>query len=91
MLMKHHLKLFGFDGLVPTEMATTVWCITHTQTQLFVWMVSPDRNSWLKTPQRPERLESPFYDGWLYVECVCVCARLHVRLHVFELTKVVCL
>lgn len=34
--------------------------------------VSPDRNSWLKTPQHPERLESSFYDGWLYVETECV-------------------
>lgn len=61
-------------------------CHTHS----FVWMVSPDRNSWLKTPQRPKRLESSFYDGWLYVECVCVCVRIHVCLHVFELTEVVC-
>lgn len=68
------------------EIPTTVLCHTHSP----VWMVSPDRNSWLKIPQRPKRLESSFYGGWLYVEMECVCVLLHVRLHVFELTEVVC-
>lgn len=47
-----------------------VVCVTHAH---IVWMVSPDRNSWPATPQHPEKLESSFYDGWLYVEAMCVC------------------
>lgn len=55
-------------------------------TRSFVWMVSPDRNSWQTTPRHPERLESSFYGGWLYVETACVFACVFAR---FWLTEIV--
>ena len=89
--MKHHLKLFGFGGHVPTEMPLQCG-VSHTYTNTIIYLDGVTRQELLAEDPTASREARVTILRRMVVcrVCVCVCVCLHVRLHVFGLTEVVC-